>query len=273
MIQFFNKFLISMNVKIAIPALFPLCILWSCATQSNKIAPSIINTLKEYKNSSELAGTLIYEGSVYPLGPTESEQVFAYERRVKVSNGITTATHITHDAGRNLVVIQSARYSSNFAFLEFESTNAQTGIRTKVVQDGKILKYLVTERSGKIIHAEEDVRDPVAVGPTLFGLISSQWDELTNGSSFYLQFVVAEMKQSYRFEVRMIENTKLVTRFEMKPTNRLIGLFLSPFIFDFDSSKKSILTYTGRVPPMRTIDGKFKNLDARVVYTHLSTYR
>ena len=273
MTQFFCKNKMLLNFGYAIAAISLLFIFVNCTSQNRMIDPSIQNTLKEYKSSSESAGILIYEGSVFPLGLPEAEQAFSYERRIKETTGVSTATHITRDAGKNVVVIQSAKYSMNYSFREFESINGQTGIRTKVEQNGKLLKYKVTERNGKISTVEEEVNEPIAVGPTLFGLISSQWEELAKGSSFYLRFVVAEMKQSYRFEVRKVESTNTITRFEMKPTNLIIGLFISTFIFDYDSSQKTIITYTGRVPPRRTIDGKLKELDARVLYTHHTAYR
>ena len=59
----------------------------------------------------------------------------------------------------------------------------------------------------------------------------------------------------------------------MKATNWLIGLFIAPFQFDYDSSKRKIITYQGRVPPMLLVDGKLKELDARVSYTHWAVYR
>lgn len=273
MIYTFVKDTIFLIYKSGISILVLLCMLVGCATQSIRIDPSIQNTLKDYKGSSKSFGNFIYEGSVFPIGLPEAEQSFAYERRFQETNGISTATHITRDAGGNVIVIQSAKYTPSYSFVEFESVNGQTGIRTKVEQNGKFLKYIVTERNGSISVVDEEITEPVAVGPTLFGLINKHWDELSNGSSFNLQFVVAEMKQSYQFEVRKVESTNKTTRFEMKPSNLIVGLFISTFILEYETSQKTILTYTGRVPPMRTINGKLTDMDARVIYKHHLPYR
>ncbi|MDX1957733.1 MAG: hypothetical protein SFU98_04120 [Leptospiraceae bacterium] len=244
-----------------------------CTSQREIKHLAIQEEFKPYANKPEQVGKLIYIGDVYPLGLINAEQAFTYERRVKEIEGGLLATHITRDAGRNIIVVQIAKYSSNYELKEFESIHKQTGITAKMKIEGNKIQYIVKDSFGTLSTSEEEILEPIAVGPTLFGMISSHWDELEKGSEFILRFAVAEEKQTYRFSVKKILSNKTIARFEMKATNPIIGLFISPFIFEYDTEKRTILTYKGRVPPMRTIDGKLQALDAKVFYTYFSSYR
>lgn len=249
-------------------------ILIGCASSKIVVNPSSIQTtLKSIGTSPDSAGTLIYEGAVFPIVGSNLKQIFSYERRVKEEKEILSATHITRDMEKNTIVTQTARYNAKKELREFEYINGQVGYIAKAEIVGKLIRFKLTDNSGQVTSSEEEVNEPLAVGPTLFGLIAEHWEDMSKGNSFFLRFVVAEQKQSYRFEVRKLLDNNGITRFEMKATNWLIGLFIAPFQFDYDSSKRTIITYQGRVPPMLLVDGKLKELDARVSYTHWAVYR
>ncbi len=248
-------------------------ILIGCASSKIVVNPSIQTTLKSIGTSPDSAGTLIYEGAVFPIVGSNLKQIFSYERRVKEEKEILSATHITRDMEKNTIVTQTARYNAKKELREFEYINGQVGYIAKAEIVGKLIRFKLTDNSGQVTSSEEEVNEPLAVGPTLFGLIAEHWEDMSKGNSFFLRFVVAEQKQSYRFEVRKLLDNNGITRFEMKATNWLIGLFIAPFQFDYDSSKRTIITYQGRVPPMLLVDGKLKELDARVSYTHWAVYR
>ena len=250
-----------------------IALLVNCASSKVVMDPSIQTKLKAMESSPDTMGTLIYEGAVFPLGDRSPKQVFSYERRVKEEKELVAATHITRDMGKNIIVTQRAMYLQKYQLKEFEYINGQVGYIAKAKIDGKMLRFTLTDNAGQVTNFEEEVNEPLAVGPTLFGLIVENWEEMSKGNSFFLRFVVAEQKQSYRFEVRKLSDNNGITQFEMKATNWLIGLFIAPFRFDYDSSKRTILTYQGRVPPMLLVDGKLKELDARVSYTHRAAYR
>lgn len=244
-----------------------------CASSKTRVNPSIQTFLKEIGNSPDASGILIYEGVVFPIETGNSKQIFSYERRVKEEKELSSATHITRDMEKKVVVTQSAKYFAKKDLKEFEYTNGQVGYIAKAEVVGKLIRFKLTDNLGQVTTSEEEVNEPLAVGPTLFGLIAEHWEELSKGNSFFLRFVVAEQKQTYRFEVRKLSDSNGIARFEMKATNWLIGLFIAPFQFDYDSSKRTIVTYQGRVPPMLIVEGKLKELDARVVYFHKASYR
>ena len=58
-------------------------ILIGCASSKIVVNPSIQTTLKSIGTSPDSAGTLIYEGAVFPIVGSNLKQIFSYERRVK----------------------------------------------------------------------------------------------------------------------------------------------------------------------------------------------
>ncbi len=151
---------------------------------------------------------------------------------------------------------------------DFDVANAQTGTQVEVRVQGQQLRY--GSLSGK--HAEETVSDPVVVGPTLFGFIAAHWDSLVAGHPLAVRFVVTDSQTTYGFTLRHLETRATETEFVMEGAG-LVSLGVKPQHFVFDSAKRRIIRYTGRVPPRRDTGGSLQDLDARVEYTHFAEYR
>lgn len=271
--NFKNKYFHTDTFIQLIPFLFIASVVVGCTSHRIEINPSLKASLRKIEDSPDSVGILIYVGAVFPIGDSNPKQLFSYERRVKTENDVSSAIHITRDMERKIVVSQSAKYSTRHELIGFEFINGQVGYIANAETEGKILRFKLIDNMGKVTTSEEEIDEPLAVGPSLFGLITDHWEEMAEGNSFFLRFVVAEQMQSYRFEVRRVSDDNGITRFEMKATNWMIGLFIAPFRFEYDSSKRTILTYQGRVPPMLMGDGTLRTFNARVTYTHQSTYR
>jgi hypothetical protein len=52
----------------------------------------------------------------------------------------------------------------------------------------------------------------------------------------------------------------------MKPSNVLVRMAVAPTYFEFDTTTRKILEYTGRVPPLESVNDRLHTLDARVAY-------
>jgi len=252
--------------------IFTIILLNQCQTTTQRSFPSAIASIHDtLKKTSELAGILIYEGSVFSVG--EATHLFVYERRVKsIPNGFA-ATHITRDLGHNVILAQTANYTPNYQLHSFEYTNWQANYRATLQIKDSQLFFQLTDKMGHISVNVEKLNESIVVGPTLFGFIREHWNDFSKGSPISVRFAAPELKQTFGFEIRKIQDTASLTRFEMKPTNWILRLAMNPFIFDFDPKNQSIITYTGRVPPMRTIDGKLKEFEARVTYVHHAEYQ
>ncbi|MBK9235220.1 MAG: hypothetical protein IPO19_03795 [Rhodoferax sp.] len=86
--------------------------------------------------------------------------------------------------------------------------------------------------------------------------------------------LVLKDKTTYGFDLKLEKQAKGHTSFTLTPSNLLIRLAVAPLRVVFDTSARTVARYEGRVPPMESVAGKLKDLDARVVYTPVSaTYR
>ena len=214
----------------------------------------------------ESAGMLVYRGAVYPLAPPAAPQLLSYERRVQNQAGAMTSSHITRDASGEVVVAESARLAPGYELLRFDAAHRQAHYSGSVVANGRHLEFVLNQ-GGRISHASEDVSDPVVAGPSLHGFILHHWDPLMAGQALPVRMIVMAEKQTYGFVIRQVESASGRTAFEVTPSSWLVRLAVAPLRVEFDSTKRHVVRYQGRVPPMLMVDGKPRPLDARVDYT------
>jgi hypothetical protein len=223
--------------------------------------------LEALRMAPETAGRLIYEGTVHALGGSSESQLYSYQRRVgEIPEGLTTS-HITRSPNGEVILVESAQFTTEYELLGFEATNKQAGYSGSVVViDGQRLEYVLNE-NGKITTASEKVNHPVVSGPSLHGFILKHWDELLNGRIIPVRFIALAEKKTYGFDIRLAEMASGHTSFSVTPSNFLVRLALDPLTVEFDSSSRNVVRYVGRVPPKQEINGKLIPLDARVDYT------
>jgi hypothetical protein len=142
-----------------------------------------------------------------------------------------------------------------------------------VSDDGHHLQYNLND-NGKVSTAKEDVSEPVITGPSMFGFILKNWDFLKAGNTIPVRIVVLREKTTYGFDVRFEQEANGQTSFSIVASSFIIRMAIAPLRVVFDTTSRNIRRYEGRVPPMETVAGKLKDLDARVDYTMVaSSYR
>lgn len=194
--------------------------------------------------------------------------MYRYERRVLVSPAGLGASHITIDSDGRAIIVESALLSPDYDTQRFEATNQQSGFTgsVKVSQGGRHLEYELND-NGRRSTASEDVSDPVVCGPSLFGFILKNWDPLVAGKSMPVRMLVLKDKTTYGFDLRFDKLVNRQATFTLIPNHFLIRMAVAPLRVVFDASTRTPVRYEGRVPPMESVSGKLKDLDARVEYT------
>jgi hypothetical protein len=122
------------------------------------------------------------------------------------------------------------------------------------------------QEDGKSSVASERVTAPVVSGSTMFGYIVTHWDELMRGASLPIRFAVIERKETIGFTLARVDASQGRTAIRMTPSNWLMKLAVPSTSFEFDTTTRKVLEYTGRVPPMEVVNGALKTLNARVTY-------
>lgn len=223
----------------------------------------------------ELAGELIYRGTTYALAEPDGQSLFAYERRVLSTPTSMTATHLTRDPSGELLIAEAAQLSADYQLQRFTTDNRQSGFSGEVAvsADGRQLRYSLNDQ-GELSRAEEPISAPAVTGPSMHGFILAHLDELQAGHELPIRFVVLREKQTYGFVIRHEQTRKGQSTFSITPSNWLVRWFIAPLKVVFDSQRKTVLNYEGRVPPQQNVDGKLRDLDARVEYVSVAaTYR
>jgi len=231
--------------------------------------------LDALRRSPGSAGELIYQGAVYSQRSPDAAPMFRYERRVGATPTGLSSAHITRDTSGQVIIAESAQFTPAYALQRFDAVNRQTGYSGSVIvtNDGRRLEYRL-HQNGKVTTASEDVVDPVVTGPSLHGFILQQWDALVAGKTIPVRMVVMAKKQTYGFDIRRVAEADVRTSFSVTPSSLLVRLAVAPLAVVFDSTTKHVVRYEGRVPPMQEVDGKLRELDARVDYTmRAATYR
>jgi hypothetical protein len=219
---------------------------------------------------------LIYRGDTFAQHAAPSiAPLYQYERRVAATATGLTAAHITRDPKGVLLITENAQYAPDYALQRFEVANKQGGFHgtVELSAGGHHLEYRLND-NGKLSTAQEDVRDPVVSGPTLFGFVLKHWDTLHAGSTIPVRMLVLREKTTYGFDIRFEKQAHGQTAFTVTPSSFLIRLAIAPLRVTFDTANKTVVRYEGRVPPMDVTSGKPKDLDARVEYTMVAaSYR
>jgi len=231
--------------------------------------------LKALQEAPESAGSLVYRGSTFSQRTPTGAPLYRYERRVLTAPKGLSASHITSDPAGRVIIVESALVSNDYEIQRFEAANQQFGFTgsVQISNGGHHLEYELNE-NGKRSIASEDVSDPVVCGPSMFGFVLKNWDPLMAGKTLPVRMLVLKDKTTYGFDLKFEKLANRHAYFTFTPSNLLIRMAIAPLRVVMDASTKTVVRYEGRVPPMESVSGQLKDLDARVEYTPVApTYR
>ena len=271
--SFFRK----TSMKSALRALLfqlPLTVLMLAGTSlaGAQLPPADTAELVTYGKTPDAAGELVYRGVTYTQRSTAGQTpLYRYERRVAAMPTGVVATHATSDPQGQIIIVETAAYSSAYELQRFDAVNLQAGYSGSAVvsNNGRHVEYRLND-NGKVSTASDYVSDPIVTGPSMFGFILSQWDALLAGQTIPVRLLVLKQKTTYGFDVRLENQGQGQTAFSITPNNFIIRMAISPLRVTFDTAHQTAVRYEGRVPPMEMVEGKAKDLDARVEYTSIT---
>jgi hypothetical protein len=231
--------------------------------------------LAEFRSSPAMAGALIYRGTVSALNRSTPETLYTYERRAEKNAQGSLAAHLTSDLQGDVLIVEAAQSSPSYELQRFDAINKQLGYSGSVVvsANGHRLDYHLND-NGKVSTASEEISDPPVSGPQMFGLILNNWPLLKAGKTLPVRMIVLKAKTTYGFDIRLEKEVDGQATFTVIPSSFLIRMAIAPMRVVFDVPSSTVVRYEGRVPPMESVAGKFKDLDARVDYRSIeTTYR
>jgi hypothetical protein len=127
-------------------------------------------------------------------------------------------------------------------------------------------------KEGKTDTDDEDYKDNLIIGPTTIEYLKNHWAAILRGDDVDTRFAALDRKETVGFKFFKIEELKQgdrdLVKIKMKPTSFIIAAIVKPLIFTMEKSTARLVELEGRTLPKRLDDGKWKDLDADIVYQY-----
>jgi hypothetical protein len=231
---------------------------------------------------------LLYEepknltGSIYAKGPEPGKLLFKFKRVATRSNSALDVmreytTPEGHIAAREHVV-----YEGNQLVL-FELDQLQTGAKgaAKLVRSGTAgsssesgfldFEYVQGSQGGAKKRHRESLKADTLVNDMVGPFLAIHWAELVKGEKVKCRYIVVSRCETvgFTFTRESESNWKgqevLIVR--MEPSSKILARLVEPLLFTIEKSPPHrVLQYVGRTTPKVEINGKWKELDAVLVF-------
>ena len=211
-------------------------------------------------------GRRIYVGRVFPLAGRATEPTYVYERRVAPAERGLRSTHVTRDRAGEVVLADSAVHGADYTLHRYTLHRNQLGQTGTIRVQGDAVSFRRVDADGEVDTAVEHVEAPVAVGPTLVGVIHERLEALRAGRVIPVRLAVLDRLETIGFELESVPAPAGQTRIRMTPSSFLIGLVVDPVHFTFESSTGRLVRLEGRVPTKVRDGDEWADFDARVEY-------
>lgn len=219
----------------------------------------------------------VLTGNIYEAGSGTNQLLYTFKRTATRSN---SETHVLRDflypngalAARETIVFQQGELVS------FTLDEKQTGAhgRSVVARSGgngskRTLQFAWNEGSKAKTDSEAWQADTI-VADMLPYFIASHWNQLAREEHVHLRFIVPSRLETVGFKlVRESEvswHGKEAVRVRMEPSSVIIRQLVEPLFFIVEKAgEHHILEYVGRTTPKRRDGAKWKDLDARTIYS------
>jgi hypothetical protein len=204
--------------------------------------------------------------SVFEKGSNKSKLLFTGKRTEKDGNAQTAfLTPDGKEAVTEEIFFKGGKLSK---YLLHQKQLGEEG--SLEIRDDKI--FFTYTKEGETQRADEDRPDNLIIGPTTVDFIQANWDKLMAGDSVASRFAALDRRETVGFkffkEKDVDHSGKPAVQIKMKPSSFVIAAIVKPLLFTFDKGTKRLVELNGRALPKQNVDGKWKDLDADLVYKY-----
>lgn len=238
----------------------------ACASTRPLSAGAMVeDQLRAVSRDSGTYGDLVYVGTVAPLkAPTKP--VYEYERRVKEGR----STSFTKQ-GTEPVLIEQASHDADYELSSYVQWQLQTREVGRVTVENGVVR--LSQASGGVERlVEEPLREPVVVGPTLFGFIARHREQLLKGEALKIRFAVTSRLETIPFELSRVDGPNGEPRIRMAAKSALVALVVDPLFVTY-SPEGALVSLDGRVPTKLKQGDDWADFDAHVDYRNKGAFR
>ncbi len=153
----------------------------------------------------------------------------------------------------------------------YEIVRSQTQEKGTIVVEGEKIKFEYEGADGKKKTAEEKAKGLIVCSSSFALFVKSHWEQLQKGEEVKIRFAVWDRLETVGFTLRNLGSKEVdgekMMEVEMKASSFVIAALVDPVHFWFAEKDQNLRVMKGRVAPKQMKDGKWKDLDAEVVYT------
>lgn len=212
------------------------------------------------------AASADYSGEMYEIGSNRGKKLYSVKVEQKaVGDQEETLATVTGADGKVALIEKTLLKGNEVVKFEMDHKQLETTASIDVGAD----KILFTKtKDGKKKEDDEKKKDTFVITGNFQKFIASRWDQLSAGKTVEFRYGVWDRMETVGFEIKKIgEDGKLVV-LKMKPSSMIIAALVNPIEFKFSADGKRLHEMKGRVGPKQNVGGKWKDLDAEVVYTY-----
>ncbi len=213
--------------------------------------------------------------SIYEIGKVGGAPLFTQKRhRIIEPSGVVHDEIIITDVSGTTALRENSTVKEG-TLLSLKIEQFQLKETFEIIQSGKKVTFKSFKMEGDKLIPErkdqsEDVSDSFVAGPGLEYFILHHWKELMGDETLHIRFALAERADTVGlkiFKTKVERSGDTETAYlRMKPSSIFIAAIADPVEIIIDAKKLKILKFIGRSPLKKLEGGKFKPLDAEIIY-------
>lgn len=208
--------------------------------------------------------------NLYDLKSNQQKKLFTLDIAVTPAEDGAFRTQAQYRDLDGKVAVTETGHIKDAEIQSYEIQQSQTGeVGRFRVENGKI--FFEYEGKGKKKSSEEKVSGFVLSTSNFNAFVSKNWDRLNQGKAVDVRFAVWDRLETVGFTLEkrgaVEKDGEKWMELRMKPTSFVIAALVDPIHLWYSQTDKQLRLMKGRVAPKQMQSGKWKDLDAEVVYT------
>lgn len=211
-----------------------------------------------------------YSGVIYEMGSNKGKKLYDIKVKVETAGDQETTSAIITGADGKVALTEKTVTKGN-EVLTYEIDHKQLETTASIDNTGEKVKFVKT-KDGKAKEDTEKKQSTFVITGNFQKFVTSKWADIMAGKTVGFRYGVWDRMETVGFEIFKVGeegagDAKRVV-LKMKPSSMIIAALVNPLDFKFSADGKHLHEMKGRVGPKQNVSGKWKDLDAEVVYTY-----
>jgi hypothetical protein len=227
-------------------------------------------------STQALARTDELVGRYYELNaPTTGTPLYIQKvhREINSSGRVNSDAKLEDASGKIILTEKAIVDGTKVLFHRMDHLEAHESYELESKDDKIIFRSYTLDGDKRTLKSEsaEKQSPQFITGPSTETYIREHFTGRGEDAVVKASFGVFELERSVEFEFQQIEKSKdnKTIKMRMRPASFWLSLMVSPIYLDFDRETFALREYRGRTPVRQFKNGKWKPIDAHVVYSNI----